>query len=181
MGDHAGSIPAERTKNKLPHEVPLFPALTELLASIPIIGDNLFKTGRTGDKPLNSFTVAKERLDAAILDGRRRDAEAQGGRVRKVEAMPHWTLHDLRRTMRTRLSKLGVVPEITERVIGHVPSGVRAVYDRHQFREEKRVALARWAQSLANIVDPSDKVVVLSPGGPRPGLTSQNEAPPGIR
>jgi hypothetical protein len=81
--------------------------------------------------------------------------------------------------MRTRLSKLGVVHEIAERVIGHVPSGVRAVYDRHQFREEKRVALARWAQSLANIINPSDKVVVLSPGGPRPGLTSQNEAPPG--
>jgi hypothetical protein len=62
------TIPAERTKNKLPHEVPLFPVLTELLASIPIIGDSVFKTGRTGDKPLNSFTVAKERLDAAILE-----------------------------------------------------------------------------------------------------------------
>ena len=76
-----------------------------------------------------------------------------------------WRLHDLRRTMRTHLSKLGITPENAERVIGHVPTGVRAVYDLHQYREEKRNALALWAQSLASIVNPSDKVVVLSRGG----------------
>ena len=57
--------------------------------------------------------------------------------------MPHWTFHDLRRTMRTRLSKLGIEPEIAERVIGHVPGGVRSTYDLHQFQAEKRHALER--------------------------------------
>ena len=161
------TIPPERTKNKLPHEVPVVAPLSALLASIPEGGDYIFKTGRIGDKPVNSFTLAKQRLDTAILVGRQKDAEAQGGRKAKADPMPHWTLHDLRRTMRTRLSKLGVDAETAERVIGHVPAGVRAVYDRHQFREEKRKALALWGQSLAGIVDPLDKVVVLSRGRPK--------------
>jgi integrase len=172
--DRVWTIPPERTKNKLPHEVPLFPALSALLASIPEGGDYIFKTGRIGDKPVNSFTLAKQRLDATILVGGRKEAEERGGRKAKVEPMPHWTLHDLRRTMRTRLSKLGVKPEIAERVIGHVPSGVRAVYDRHEFREEKRKALALWGQSLASIIEPSDKVVVLSRDLQQHGQTSDN-------
>jgi hypothetical protein len=69
--------------------------------------------------------------------------------------------------MRTKLSELHVDAETAERVIGHVPTGFRAVYDRHQFREEKRKALALWGQSLASIIDPSDKVVVLSRGRPK--------------
>jgi integrase len=156
------TIPSERTKNKLPHEVPLFSALSALLTSIPLGGDYMFKTGRIGDKPVNSFTLAKQRLDTAILVGRQKEAEAKGGQKIKANPMPNWTFHDLRRTMRTRLSKLGIDAETAERVIGHVPAGVRAVYDRHEFREEKRKALALWGQSLASIIEPSGKVVVLS-------------------
>ena len=178
-GEGVWTIPQERTKNKLAHEVPLSPAVRGLLASVPHVGDCVFKTGRTGDKPLNSFTVAKERLDAAILEAR--NTRAQGERRGKAEPMPHWTLHDLRRTMRTRLSKLGVTPEIAERAIGHIPTGVRAVYDRHQFHEEKRAALALWAQSLANIVSTSEKVVLLTSGGDRYVLSASKTASPRLR
>ena len=68
--------------------------------------------------------------------------------------------------MRTRLSKLGIEPEIAERVIGHVPGGVRGTYDLHQFQAEKRHALEAWAQSLSRIVAPPEdgKVVELRRG-----------------
>jgi integrase len=156
------TIPPERTKNKLAQEVPLVRPFADLLASIPRSGDCVFKTGRTGDNALNSFTLAKQRLDEVISNLGQEATEGRRNASDEVPGLPHWTLHDLRRTVRTRLSKLGVQPEIAERVIGHVPTGVRAVHDLHQFREEKRVALAIWAQSLANIIDPSDRVVAVA-------------------
>jgi hypothetical protein len=42
--------------------------------------------------------------------------------------------------------------DITERIINHVPAGVRAVYDRHDFRDEKREGLERWANHIAGII-----------------------------
>jgi hypothetical protein len=88
-----------------------------------------------------------------------------------------WDVHDLRRTMRTRLSKLGVEPEIAERVINHVPGGLRATYDLHRFRGEKRVALDGWARALSRMVAPRDdgKVVDFLPGQRE---TVQREAAP---
>jgi integrase len=174
--DTVWTLPPERTKNKLPHEVPLFPALSTLIADalaaraplpedVPAAGDFVFTTAPTHNKPVNSHTRAKELLDAAITAARRKTAEQQGRVPAKVEAMPAWTFHDLRRTMRTRLSKLGVAPEIAERILNHVPTGVRQVYDRHQFREEKRAALELWAKALAAILSPSDNVVVLTRKG----------------
>jgi integrase len=161
------TIPPERTKNKLAHEVPLARPFADLLASIPRSGDYVFKTGRTGDKPLNSFTLAKQRLDVAISNLAQEATKSRRNVSDEVPGLAHWTLHDLRRTVRTRLSKLGVQPEIAERVIGHVPTGIRAVYDLHQFREEKRQALAQWVNELASILNPTDKVVILETGQKR--------------
>jgi integrase len=89
-------------------------------------------------------------------------AEARGADPAKVE-LPHWVLHDLRRTGRTELSRLGVNADIAERVIGHAIGGLRSVYDRYEFLAEKREALARWAAHLQGIIEPpkSAKVVRL--------------------
>ena len=62
-------------------------------------------------------------------------------RLDKRSGVKHWTHHDLRRTMRTRLSGLKVLPEVAERVIGHTIGGVRAHYDYALYREPKRAAL----------------------------------------
>jgi hypothetical protein len=112
----------------------------------------LFTT--TGDRPVSGFSRAKRRLDRAIADARRKAAREKSLDPRKIEAMPDWDVHDLRRTMRTRLSKLGVDPEIAERVLNHVPGGLRATYDLHRFRAEKREALEQWARALTAIVRP---------------------------
>ncbi len=57
-------------------------------------------------------------------------------------------VHDLRRTMRTQLSALGVRPEIAERCLNHKLRGVLGVYDQHEFLLERREALSRWASVL---------------------------------
>jgi hypothetical protein len=57
-------------------------------------------------------------------------------------------LHDLRRTMRTGLAKLGVAPHIAERVLNHFKGGVEAIYDRHRYEHEIATALAIWSEHV---------------------------------
>jgi integrase len=59
-----------------------------------------------------------------------------------------FTLHDLRRTVRTGLAKLGIRPDIAERCLNHAQPGLIATYDTHHYLEEKRDALTQWADYL---------------------------------
>jgi hypothetical protein len=75
--------------------------------------------------------------------------------------MPNWGLHDLRRTSRSLMSRAGVQSDHAERVLGHVIGGVRGVYDRHDFLEEKRDALAALARQIDRILHPRPTSVTL--------------------
>jgi hypothetical protein len=66
--------------------------------------------------------------------------------------MKHWVLHDLRRTVRTRLASLKVRDEVAEMIIGHGRKGLQRVYDQHQYIEEMREALEAWNARLMEIV-----------------------------
>ena len=59
-----------------------------------------------------------------------------------------FTLHDLRRTCRTGLARLKVEPHIAERVLNHAQECIPGTYDRHEYLEEKREALEKWAEHL---------------------------------
>ena len=109
-------IGAERMKADVGHTVPLTPAAVDLLAGLPrfAAGDFVF-SGQTGAKPFSGFSKAKARLD------------------RMAGSIAPFTLHDLRRTVRTRLAELGVTPFVGELVIGHAQRGVHAVYDLHRY------------------------------------------------
>ena len=72
-----------------------------------------------------------------------------------------WTVHDLRRTARSLMSRAGVRPEVAERVLGHVQPGVAGIYDRHRYVEEKAHALAALAGLIGNILRPTQNVVAL--------------------
>jgi integrase len=71
-----------------------------------------------------------------------------------------WTVHDLRRTARSLLSRAGVQTEISERVLGHVVGGVRGIYDRHEYFDEKAAALTKLAALIERIVSPPAANVV---------------------
>jgi integrase len=79
---------------------------------------------------------------------------------RKLSGVAPFTIHDLRRTARSLMSRAGVRPDIAERVLGHVQSGVAGVYDRHANREEKAQALKMLAGLVDNILrDDADQKV----------------------
>jgi integrase len=129
------TLPAERSKNGKAHLVPLSDAVIELLEMIPRAPGDTYVFSFGNGKPLNDFDRIKRQLDAVLPD------------------LPHWTLHDLRRTMRTELGRLGIRPDIAERCICHlIGSTVSRTYDRHEYFQEKAAAMNRWAQELNAIV-----------------------------
>jgi integrase len=67
-----------------------------------------------------------------------------------------WTLHDLRRTGRSLMSRAGVPADHAERCLGHVMPGVRSVYDRYEYLEEKRDGFNGLATLINSIVKPHD-------------------------
>jgi len=69
----------------------------------------------------------------------------------KEQGIEAFTLHDLRRTCRTGLARLKVEPHIAERVLGHAQERIPGTYDRHEYLEEKRVALEKWAEFLEGL------------------------------
>ena len=79
----------------------------------------------------------------------------------KVEPLPNWTLHDLRRTAKTLMVRAGVRPDISERVLGHVIAGVEGTYDRHSYADEKREALEKLATIIERVLTPTSNITAL--------------------
>ena len=140
-------LPAGRVKVDDRHVVPLTPAVVEILEGLPrfAAGDYLF-SGQTAATRFSGFSKARRRLNELIGE------------------IEPFTLHDLRRTTRTRLSELGVTPFIAELVIGHTQKGVHAVYDLYRYHDEKQAALLKWEAKLLSIVapEPAPNVVPMS-------------------
>jgi integrase len=65
--------------------------------------------------------------------------------------LPHFTVHDFRRTARTHLAALGVEPHVAERCLSHKLKGVEGVYNRHDYFEERQRALEAWGQLLLKL------------------------------
>ena len=133
------------------HVVPLTADIAALLESLPRFksGDFLFST-TFGKSPVWVSSGLKKRLDARVLRTLRALARKRGDDSSRVMLAP-WVNHDLRRTMRTGLSRLRVDRDIREAVLAHTRPGVEGVYDRHDYLDEKRDALERWASYVRNL------------------------------
>lgn len=153
-------IPAERMKMDSAHAVPLTDDVVTILNSLPRFqrGDHLFST-TFGEKPVNGFSKAKERLDRRMLRTWRALARLRG-EDRSGAQIPPFVIHDVRRTMRTGLSALPVPDLVRELVIAHTKPGMHKVYDLFAYLDEKRRALELWAARLRAIVEPPPANVV---------------------
>ncbi|MNC59567.1 Phage integrase family protein [compost metagenome] len=86
-------------------------------------------------------------------------------RLRSSLGIPHWRIHDARRTLSTRLSELGVSPHITEVMLGHTLLGVMAVYNKHDWLEDQAAAYERWWTVIQRELGvATDPVVAVNPG-----------------
>jgi integrase len=148
--DRIWTIPAERYKTKRLNHVPLSTAALAIIEAQPKIDGCDYVFPSRANTPFCSFSKSKAALDKAVLVAMKK--EAKNGA--KVEALPNWTLHDLRRTAKTLMVRAGVRPDISERVLGHVIAGVEGTYDRHSYADEKRDALEKLAATVQRILNP---------------------------
>jgi integrase len=128
------TIPGERIKNGVEHIVALSDAADSILRGIIRRGDRDFVFGIARDGGYSGWSKSKAALDEAVT------------------LKEDWRLHDLRRTVRTGLGKLGVQPHIAEAVLNHLPPKLIRTYDRSTYAAEKKAALDQWATHLKTIV-----------------------------
>jgi len=100
-------------------------------------------TNTFGRSPISGFTRASDALRDAAAIVLRRDASLE---------LPHFRVHDLRMTARTRLTELRVAPHVAEAVLGHARVGLERIYDKSEAAAEKRAALELWSKALMEIV-----------------------------
>ena len=102
-----------------------------------------------GKTPLSGFHKARNQLADLLVE------VASAEACEPVE-IPHWTFHDLRRTAATGMAGLGIPVRVTEAVLNHVSGtggGIVAVYQRHDYANEKRKALDSWSSFVSDLVE----------------------------
>lgn len=157
------TIPSERSKNREAITLPLSPlALAELAAVWPNDaepGDYLLGRSLTG--AFTGFGRLKARMDASIAAARAAEAARAGV---KPEPMPAWRWHDLRRTARTGMTRLGVPRDHAEAALNHISgrTALERTYDRHDYAAEVIAALTLWQGHVAGIVGKGAQVVALA-------------------
>lgn len=141
--DGVWTIPSEAREKGTAGELKLPLLALDIIRKQPRLGENPHVLAGRGNAAINGFSKAKLAFDGKLPPG-----------------IPPWTIHDLRRSARSLMSRAGVASEIAERVLGHTIPGVEGIYDRHEYFDEKADALARLAALIEGIVNPRGDVVV---------------------
>lgn len=131
------TLPANLTKNGREHTFPLGSIATGLLSFFPAGSHFLFpaRTSKT-TRPFNGWSKSKKLLD-------------------ELSGVSGWTLHDIRRTVATRMAELGVAPHVIERLLNHATgslSPIALVYNRAKYVQEMREAVFLWEAHLLRLL-----------------------------
>lgn len=140
--DGVWTIPSEAREKGNGESLKLPEMALDIIKAQPRIVDNpyVFAASR-GNRHSNGLDHAKTRFDA------------------KLDGVAHFTIHDLRRTSRSLMSRAGVPDNVSERIMGHAPPHIESIYNRHRYDAEKADALARLAALIDGIVHPRENVV----------------------
>lgn len=150
------TLPASRTKNSREHSVPLSEPVLAILKGLPHVESKqgyVFTT--TGKSAPSGFSKVTDALRAKMM-------ELAGAPV------PHWSLHDLRRTMATMMNDdLAIEPHVVEAILNHVSgsrAGVAGVYNRAAYLKQKQSALEAWGRYVESLVSgkAADNVVAMA-------------------
>lgn len=165
------TLPGDRAKNGEPNRVPLNDLAVAVLDAVagkptwPRRG-KVFSTSTGGG--FTGYHKGKEKLDRMVAE--------DGG-----DPIAPWRLHDLRRTLATGFQRLGVRFEVTEAVLNHVGgsrAGVAGIYQRHDWKEEKRDALDLWNNHVVSILAKTDGVTnAISFDNAQSGVVAQSALP----
>jgi len=140
------NLPAERTKNGRPHTIPLSTQAWTLIEARPRFAGCDFVFTIDGKRVVNNWDEVKHRISA-----------------KAGITASSWRLHDLRRTCASGMQRLGVLVPVIEKALNHTSGtfrGIVGVYQTHDYADEVRVALQRWADRVEEIVGGKPAMVV---------------------
>ncbi|MEI5688078.1 MULTISPECIES: tyrosine-type recombinase/integrase [Sphingomonas] len=139
-------LPAERTKNKNDHVVPLsnqaLTVLQVLRGDGTTPGAAITTDGRVPIAGYSKLKIALNEEIGSVLAGNPPAA------LRLGTALQPWVVHDLRRSLATGCQSMGVPMEVTEAILNQVgtrQAGVRGIYQLYDYFDEKADALQRWS------------------------------------
>jgi integrase len=164
LKDRLWIIPASRMKGingkARPHSVPLTDDMLAVLAELPRFkgGDFLFSFS-SGRKPVTMKHQIKQKIDARMLRSLKALARMKGEDPTRVQLEP-WVNHDIRRTVRSGLSRLRIDHDVKEGILAHAKPGLVKTYDVYDLLDEKRHALELWGQRVREITQPAPANVV---------------------
>jgi integrase len=141
------SIPAERSKNGRAHTLPVMPMALDIITGVPKMATRDFLFGARGSNGFSRWAEAKTALDAR-------------------SGVSGWVLHDIRRSVATRLADLSVAPHIIEQILNHRSghkSGVAGIYNRSSYTNEVRTALATWHDHLRTLIAGGERKILPLP------------------
>jgi len=167
LAKRSWTIPSARTKNGLSHEVHLSDGALHVLQQLPKPHrGRVFSV--TGDTSVSGYSRAKDRIAASMIALRRRELglPEDDDSYRRVLHLPkskplpveilHWTLHDLRRTATTKMAEeLKIAPHVVDKILNHSSGtirGIAKIYNRAQYTDERRFALADWWDRIEALV-----------------------------
>src|SRR5262245_41190979 len=138
------TLPSGRSKNGRAHTLPLMPMALDIIKDVPrlVSRDQLF--GARSNDGFTGWDDQKEAID-----------ERSG--------VIGWTLHDIRRSVATKLADIGVQPHIIEQILNHQSghkAGPAGLYNRSSYEREVRNALARWEDHVRTLVEIGERKVV---------------------
>ena len=141
------TLPAERSKNGRAHTLPLMPAALDIIRSVPkmVSRGQLFGA----HSPAGFTAWAKEKR---VLDAR--------------SGASNFTVHDIRRTVATRMADIGVQPHIIEAVLNHQSghkAGPAGIYNRSSYERDVRAALALWEDHIRTLLEGGERKVLVFP------------------
>ena len=141
------TLPSERSKNKHAHTLPLPPMAWSIIKAVPRLAhrDQLF--GVSAEEGFTDWGKDKIELDDRLL-----------GKMTEP-----WTIHDIRRTVATRMADLGVQPHIIEVVLNHrsgYKGGISGIYNRSSYDREVRAALVLWSDHIRALVEGGERKVL---------------------
>ena len=137
-------LPGERSKNSRPHTLPLMPMALDIIQSVPHLASRAQLFGARSNDGFTGWDDQKEVLD-----------ERSG--------VTAWTLHDIRRSVATKMADIGVQPHIIEEILGHTSghkSGVAGIYNRSNYQRETRTALALWEDHIRTLLEGGERKVI---------------------
>jgi integrase len=137
------TLPAARSKNKRAHTLPLMPMARGIIEAVPrmVSRDHLFGARSSGG--FSAWDKGRQALD--------------------VRSGVHgWVLHDIRRTLSTRLHDLGVAPHVVEQILNHQGhrGQVGGTYNKSPYANEVRAALALWADHVRTLAEGGERKVL---------------------